>query len=117
MNHFKKLWILGLFVILVVFLFAVNRRIVSNHNDRLRHAEKIVFCINEYYYENNKMPSSLKEIEDRIYSLALPFEGNLTLESNGNSTVLREKESRFVNLIQKKAINLEVYPKQENLEK
>ena len=113
----KKFWILGLFILLIFVLFVANKRIVSNYDDRLRHAETIIFIINAYYSENNKMPSSLEEIEkfeDRVYSLMLPFEGNLMLENNEDSIVLCEKESRFVNLIQKKTIKLDVYTKHEH---
>ena len=108
MHHVKRILAIGLFLTGMLLLFAVNRRIVSNYNNRLRHANSIVFCINEYYVENNKMPHSLNEIEDRICSLASPFEGNLTLDNAENSVVLREKEPRSVNLFQKRAIKIVV---------
>lgn len=106
----KKMLFPCVLFLVAALLFAVNRIIVSEYYNRERHMRAISFCIKQYYFDHNKMPSSLKEVEDCACGVVSPFKGNLILVGDGNSTTLREKHARFVNLFQKKSIQLKVLP-------
>lgn len=105
MQRHLKLFLLLLSVILIVCLFALNRRLNVNYGQRIRHMQSMKFLVEDYYHDHQKMPSCLDDLMPLANSVMSPFGGNLELLAESDSKViLQERESRWTGLLQKHKI-------------